>query len=288
MTQLDDLFGGPEYDHPKLRLWIARLDAGETATVEVRRPWDGIMRQRPELIVKFYSPSGELLASDSAPWEPGLNTALIARGGRAPTLFDEAERLAVGLGTLFEPLARRYGDDYFNSVLIELMRDMGMTSRAEVEVVMSEITSYPPHRSPHRDECRDDIKSTFSKVAKEQAGMLGYSRGEALDILVAALAEYLDDRFSVTSRRTLGWAGPSPGFWSLVAKLAPSYPGATQQMQWTAAPGDIATYLRSNGFDTTSVTVEHELLEHAEQDSSFPWRVILDSKSRRLIFEPKT
>lgn len=49
MTLLEDLFGGPEYSHPKLRLWAAKLDAGLTATVEIHRPWDGIMRQRPEI-----------------------------------------------------------------------------------------------------------------------------------------------------------------------------------------------------------------------------------------------
>ena len=245
------------------------------------------MRPRPELFIEFRSPSGGLLGVDSAPWEPSLNDALVAQGIKARSLSHEAERLSIALRALFEPLTRRYNDDYFNSVLIELVQDMGMNT-AEIEDLMPDITSYKPSQGVHRDECRDDIKATLAKVAKESVEQLRYSRGEALDILTAALAEYLDERFSVTSRRKLGWAKPSPGFWTLVANLAPGYPGATRDAAWTASAWDIATYLRSENFNTTAVTVERELLEQSANDSSFPWSVTLDPITRSLRFIPKT
>jgi hypothetical protein len=284
MNAVDELFGGPDYDHPKLRAWAARLAAGETALLQVRRPWDGFTRSRPELVIEFLSQNGVFV--DSAPWEPGLNDALLAEGIRARTLTDEAQRLSLALRALFEPLARRYGDDYFNAVLLEYMHDADMVT-AEIAELKSEITTYPPHRSEHREECRDDIKAVLAKAAKEQVDHLGYSRPEAVGLVIAALADYLDERFSITSRRKLGWSPAPAGFWTHVANLAPQYPGARQHVPWTATASDIAAYLRSVGFNATAATVERELLEHSVTDSSFPWRVTLDTAARHLAFAPK-
>jgi hypothetical protein len=152
---------------------------------------------------------------------------------------------------------------------------------------MPDITSPPPHQSVHRDECRDDIKAILAKAARETVERLNYTRDEAADILIAALAEYLDERFSVTSRRKLGWAKSSLGFWTLVASLAPSYPDASRSLRWTATALNIARYLRSRDFNATAVTVERELLDHAATDPNFPWIVSLDEKKHELVFTPK-
>jgi hypothetical protein len=284
MNAVDELFGGPDYDHPKLRAWAMRLAGGETALVQVRRPWNGITRLRPELFIEFSSPAGVFV--DSAPWEPSLNNALLAQGIRAPSLTDETQRLSLALRAFFEPLARRYGDDYFNAVLLEYMRDAKMVT-VEIAELEPEITTHPPHRSEHREECREDIKAVLTKAAKEQVDYLGYTRQEAVDLVIAALADYLDERFSVTSRRKLGWSPEPAGFWAHVANLAPQYPDAQRRARWTAAAADIATYLRSVGFNATAATVERELLGHSADDSSFPWTVTLDIAARRLVFVPK-
>ena len=48
------------------------------------------------------------------------------------------------------------------------------------------------------------IAEAIGGRAKELKDVLGYAPEEAKHILVAALARYLDERFSVSSRRGLG------------------------------------------------------------------------------------
>lgn len=285
MNAVDELFGGSAYDHPKLRMWISRLGKG-AAFITVRRPWNGFTRLRPELFIEFVSPSGELFV-DSAPWEPGLNNALVVERVHARTLDDEAQRFSLHLQAQFEPLALRYGDDYFNAVLVQYMHEMKMDTE-EIIRMMPEVTTYPPHQGPRLGECREDIKAVLGKAARDLTQYLDYSKIEAVDLIIAALADYLDERFSVTSRRILGWARQPEGFWTLVAELAPSFPGAQKHAQWRAKASDIATYLRSRGFNATAVTIERELLNHAADDSSFPWMVTLEASSRKLVFTPKS
>ena len=48
------------------------------------------------------------------------------------------------------------------------------------------------------------IDNAIRGRAKELTKYLGYEIPEAEDILASAVAQYLDDRFSVTNRRILG------------------------------------------------------------------------------------
>ena len=50
------------------------------------------------------------------------------------------------------------------------------------------------------------IENTLKEVARDLATDLGYERSEAKSILASAVAYYLDERFSVTNRRMLGFA----------------------------------------------------------------------------------
>ena len=286
MSGLEDLFVIPKTDHPKLRVWSSKLSTGAAASVEIRRARDGIMVGHPVLHIEFSWPDGRL-ESDSTEWERGLDEALIEKEIKARSLAAEAERLAVRMTSLFAPIVTRYGDDYFNSVLISLLRDMGVAKALEVQDVLAQITSYDPSRSRHFDDCRDDIKAALAAVLQSLTEHLKYSRSEATDIVTAALVTFLDERFSVTSRQILGWSNkPRIGFWSLIRDLAPSLPGKPE-LPWTASAVDIATALRAAGLDTTSVTVERELLEHATDDPHFPWTVSFEPQTRKLVFEPK-
>ncbi|MEK6234950.1 MAG: hypothetical protein N2C14_09575 [Planctomycetales bacterium] len=52
--------------------------------------------------------------------------------------------------------------------------------------------------------CRELIAEAISGRARELTKSLKYPQQEARNILVSSLAQYLDDRFSVTSRRQMG------------------------------------------------------------------------------------
>lgn len=66
---------------------------------------------------------------------------------------------------------------------------------------MNRVTDEEP---PPLYECRDMIDGAIAGRAKELTKCLEYEIAEAEEILAAALAQYLDDRFSVTNRRVLG------------------------------------------------------------------------------------
>ena len=53
-------------------------------------------------------------------------------------------------------------------------------------------------------ECRDMIDGAIRGRARELTKKLGYAIPVAEEILVSAIAQYIDDRFSVTNRRVLG------------------------------------------------------------------------------------
>jgi hypothetical protein len=60
------------------------------------------------------------------------------------------------------------------------------------------------HESGRYNTCREMIAGAISGRAQELTGPLHYSKEEAKRILVSALARYLDERFTVSSRRRLG------------------------------------------------------------------------------------
>lgn len=55
------------------------------------------------------------------------------------------------------------------------------------------------------EDCLDMFNSVVSGRAEELVGPLKYERPTAEEILAGALAHYLDERFTVTNRRQLGW-----------------------------------------------------------------------------------
>jgi hypothetical protein len=209
----------------------------------------------------------------------------VAEKVRARSLLAESSRLFERMRVAFEAIARRYNDDFFNSVLVQYTRDMGMSATAEFQDLAPNITAPPPHKGDSSESCRTDINAVLSQAVLSLTKTLGYSKGEAVDILTAALAHYLDERFTVSSRRLLGWATERTSFWAEIGRLAPTLPDA-KPLGWTARPEDLAIALRAAGFHTTAVTVERELLDNSERDSDFPWKVTL-VRDGRLRFEPK-
>jgi hypothetical protein len=286
MSGLEDLFTKAKLDHPKLRAWSADLAAGAAASLEVRRARDGITVGPPILHIELTWPDGRV-QSDHAEWELGLDEALVERGIRARTLSAEAERTCVRMKGLFRPIAIRYGDHYFNSVLVAVLHEMNVSKSVEVQDILDQISVDTPHKGTLFEDCREDIIAVLADVLGSLHEALMYSKDESIDIVTAALVRFLDDRFSVTSRQILGWTTrPRIDFWSLISDLAPRLPGKPD-MKWTASATDVAFALQAAGLDTTAVTVERELLEHAEADSAFPWRVSMEPQSRKLVFEPK-
>jgi hypothetical protein len=206
-TDLDALFEGEKTElHPKARAWLKRIQNGEKAIVEVVRQRDVLSYRPPRLSVTFGSSDVQ-----DDPWDASLNEALVAARVRAKSAENEALRLALMLSEWFERPARRFGDDYFNSVLIEYLKRGPLQQLPAVADILREVHAYAPSRDGRSyKDCFDEVHGIFVRGARTLTE-LAYSRSEATPILAQATAQFIDDRFSITHRKALGlWAEPAP------------------------------------------------------------------------------
>lgn len=201
MSDLDDLFKQREnadLSHTA-RTWIQRIRSGERAAVEVVRKRSGISYGPTKLHVIF---DGTDVQRDE--WDTHLSEVLASEKVRAVDSANEALRLALMLSDWFQYPAQRFGDDYFNSVLVDYLTHSELGAIPEVREVLRHVhESSPNNESGHYTDCRNEVLAILQRAAQVLTS-LGYQREEAERILVEALARFLDDRFGVTNRRMLG------------------------------------------------------------------------------------
>lgn len=210
MTKLDDFFGGTAdtLEHPRVRNWHARLKTGQTAVVEVFRPESDFGFTQSELHVQF-TDGDKLLPLESMPWDDELNAGLIRLTVKAANPEEEAKRFSLGLRAALRKPATEFGDGYFNSVFVEYLQKSELGNRPPIADLLPHAFSARPANEGKSqrgyDLCRDMITSAISGRAHELTAKLRYERPEAESILVDAIARYIDDRFSISRRKRMGW-----------------------------------------------------------------------------------
>jgi hypothetical protein len=209
MSGLDRYFNGDgDWEgHPKLRSWASYLERPEVggAKIELCRPREGLTFRPAKIDMHFYDKAGQEIECDSEDWDDGLNTALLRQGIKAVTPENEKERFALVLRAAFKRPEYRYGEGYFNSVLTTLLREGPFADDPQVAGVLRHTTANPPEtRSQSFPDCADMIELAIRGRAHELVDELCYGRKQAEELLAGALARYLDERFSVTNRRSLG------------------------------------------------------------------------------------
>jgi hypothetical protein len=141
-------------------------------------------------------------------WDDDLNAGLIHLGVRAVDPVQEAERFALGLRGPLRRAEREFGNGFLNAVLVDLLTDSDLSRHPQIADVLGHAYALQPNRegkaAARYNLCREMIADAISGRARELIGPLGYPREEAKQILVNALARYLDERFSVSCRRQLG------------------------------------------------------------------------------------
>jgi hypothetical protein len=100
------------------------------------------------------------------------------------------------------PIATRFGDGYFNSVLVYLLRQGPFADHSALAETLGSIHEYPAAGGSKGD-CEELIDHELGVAAQELMGLYA-DRTVAEDILAGAITQYLDDRFHVTDRRLLG------------------------------------------------------------------------------------
>lgn len=194
--------------HPLLR-YLTELEAKpdfREAKVEVVRPRTPLGHKPARLHLHFYAQSGgEMDRPHPEEWDDDLNTALIRSRIKAISVENEKVRFALGLRAALEGAEDRFGDGYYNGVLVHHILSSSFKDYPAVAEVLSHVYRSdidPAFRTYF--ECRDMIDGAIRGRAKELTKSLGYGIPEAEDILATAVAQYLDERFSVTNRRLLG------------------------------------------------------------------------------------
>lgn len=206
MSILDEYFRTEPTEnlHPKARYWRRRFEPGVRAICEVRRPRDGLTFKPAKIYVTFYKGDSEL-DTDGDDWDPELDAELVRQGVRAKDRGNEALRFGLLLNKLLARAESRHGDGYYSSVLIDHIRNSPLGRCKPIEDILPKISVPAPDRtsSSYRD-CKDEIFECLATVGKALVGGLHYSDAEAEYILPSAVANYLDERFSITNAALLG------------------------------------------------------------------------------------
>lgn len=125
-------------------------------------------------------------------------------GIRAVDLTQEEERFALGIRAALRKVERKYGDGYLNAVLLDLLDESDLSKHGEIAEVRKYVHTNAPERNRVYQECRELIAGEIGGRTTELRQKLQYSREDVKTIMTKALAIYLDERFSVSSRRNFG------------------------------------------------------------------------------------
>jgi hypothetical protein len=211
MNRLEDYFRDEQdahSGHPLLRYLAERQARPDfrDAKVEVVRPRAPLGHKPAKLYLHLYAKSGaEMDRPQAEEWDDELNTALIRWGLKAIDRENEKVRFTLGFRAALEGAEARFGDGYFNGVLVHHIENSPFKDQPEVAGVLGHVYRNGIDASFRSyAECRDMIDGAIRGRARELTKDLGYTIPEAEGILAAAVAAYLDERFSVTSRRALG------------------------------------------------------------------------------------
>jgi hypothetical protein len=203
MSAIDGFFkNDQEQTHPLLRSIKKGIANGITYQVDIHRenrmPGSGSVK----IYVQIASQPGTVLSVYA--WSSEINSGLIQLKVRAVDESIESFRFALTLRDSMKEIETRHGNGYFNSVLVELLKESKLDQNEPIGDILKDTTVYPPNRGNGYEFCRDSIALAISGRARELTKSLGYTEVEAKAILSRAIAMFIDDRFSVTSRRQLG------------------------------------------------------------------------------------
>jgi len=211
MSDLDSYFKGGTLQgesRPLIRLLDVHQEKPEfcEAKVEILRPRAALGFEPARLSLQFFNMEDKMYDYKTEPWDAELNEALLYRKIRAIDEFNEIQRFGLALGAALQRPENRYGDGFFSAVLMRVVDQSPFASMAPVEQLRPHISSNKPYDGGHSaDDCRAMIQAVLQERWDELRTTLGYDKQVAERILAGALAYFLDERFSITDGRRLGW-----------------------------------------------------------------------------------
>ncbi|MCE9572483.1 MAG: hypothetical protein K8W52_04945 [Deltaproteobacteria bacterium] len=190
-------------EHPRIRAWSSFSAHAQRVDLEIRRPREGLAFGPARMFVTFYDAGGSIDQQDEAEWELELDNWLLKQHVKARDEANETRRFALRFKAAFRPISIRFGDGFFNSVLVYHLRGGPYGGVEPLAQVLRAIHEYEAAGGSKND-CEELIVFEITVAARSLLGL--YDRAEAEPILIAALAQYLDERFHITERRDFGFA----------------------------------------------------------------------------------
>ncbi len=203
MPAIDDFFKNTqELTHPLLRSIAKGIASGIEYQVDLQSESYLVGLNQVKILVQIASQPGQLPAEYA--WSSEVNLGLIQLKVRAVDESTESVRFALTLRDSMQEIETRHGNGFFNSVLVELLKESGLDKKESIREILQQAVVNSPSRSSGYQVCRDSIALAISGRARELTQILGYTEVEAKAILYRSIEMYIDDRFSVTSRRRMG------------------------------------------------------------------------------------
>jgi hypothetical protein len=211
MPDLDSYFKMDKTErdsHPLIRLLEAHQGKSEfgEARVEILRQRVALGFDPAQLSLQFFNKQGKIYEYKTEPWDAELNNALIDHRIRAVNESNEIQRFGLGLGAALEHPENRYGDGFFSAVLMLFVDQSPFAQMDAVRQLRPYLPTNRPYDGGHSlEDCRAMVQAALQDRWLELRRKLGYDKPDAERILAGALAYYLDERFSITDGRKLGW-----------------------------------------------------------------------------------
>lgn len=190
---------------PDARRWEAKFRVGPKRQCLFDRPREGLVFRPARLILLIKDEKDELLDSLDAPWSGDLNEWAVAKGIQCEQPTNESERFGFALQDKFSSVVLRYGDGFFNAVLIQHLRAEGLDGVAPVSEKLARIHEPRPANGDNATDCAQLIDQVIQDAAHDLIGKLTYPKEQAAQLLTGAIAYYLDERFNITNADLLGF-----------------------------------------------------------------------------------
>ena len=211
MPDLDNYFKMDKTErdsHPLVRLLDVQQQKPEfgTARVQIIRSRAALGFEPAQLSLRFFDKRDRMYDYKTEAWDAELNDALLDRKILATDEFNEIQRFGLGLAAALQYPENRYGDGFFSAVLM-LVVDQSPFARMEpVRKLRPYISTNKPFDGGHSaEDCSMMIQAALQDRWLQLRKHLSYDKTDAERILAGALAYYLDERFSITDGRKLGW-----------------------------------------------------------------------------------
>ena len=211
MSDLDNYFDLDKVKHEKHPLIrLLEIQRGKpdfvAAKLEIIRPRAALGFEPARFSLQFINKQGDLYDYRIEPWDAELNEALIDRDVQAIDESNESQRFGLALSSAFQRPENRYGDGFFSAVLMLVLDLNPFADMLPVKELRPYISTRKPYQGGKSvEDCSEIIQSLLQDRWIELRRNLKYEKVDAERILGAAIAYYLDERFSITDGRKLGW-----------------------------------------------------------------------------------